>query len=146
MVTRSIEVQQDTILGVLQGLRDTVGGYIEVDTSRHLNWWNDIGENKGQQIRYKKNIKGLSRTREYTNFGNRLYCYGAGEGSARIHLSQAIGTPPDYVEDVPSQGTYGMCIRQLTDKSITDPDVLLAWANLKLAEMKDPRAIIQSIW
>jgi phage minor structural protein len=140
VVTRSIEVQQDTILGVLQGLRDTVGGYIEVDTSRRLNWWNDIGENKGQQIRYKKNIKGLSRTREYTNFGNRLYCYGAGEGSARIHLSQAIGTPPDYVEDIPSQGTYGMCIRQLTDKSITDPDVLLAWANLKLAEMKDPRA------
>jgi len=33
-----------------------------------------------------------------------------------------------------------MCIRQLTDKSITDPDVLLAWANLKLAEMIAPRA------
>ncbi|MCJ7829371.1 MAG: phage tail protein [Dehalococcoidia bacterium] len=139
-VTRSIEVQQDTILGVLQGLRNTVGGYIEVDINRQLNWWTDIGENKGQQIRYKKNIKGLSRTREYTNFGNRLYCYGAGEGSARIHLSEAVGMVVDYVEDVPSQGTYGMCIRQLTDKSITDPDVLLAWANLQLADMKAPRA------
>jgi phage minor structural protein len=139
-VTRSISVQQDTILGVLRGLRDTVGGYISVDTNRRLNWYTDIGENKGQQIRYKKNIKGLHRTLEYTNFGNRLYCYGAGEGSARIHLSEAIGMTVDYVEDIPSQGTNGICIRQLVDKSITDPDVLLAWANLQLAGMKNPRA------
>ena len=142
VVTRSIliEDQQDSILGVLSKLRETVGGYIEVDTSRQLNWWNDIGEDKGQQIRYKKNVKGLSRTLEFTNFGNRLYCYGAGEGSARIHLDDAIGMTEDYVESIPSQGTYGMCIRQLTDKSITDPDVLLAWANLKLAEMIAPMA------
>jgi len=142
VVTRSIliEDQQDSILGVLSKLRETVGGYIEVDTSRKLNWWNDIGEDKGQQIRYKKNVKGLSRTLEFTNFGNRLYCYGAGEGSARIHLDDALGMTEDYVESIPSQGTYGMCIRQLTDKSITDPDVLLAWANLKLAEMIAPRA------
>ena len=284
VVTRSISVQQDTILNIITGLRNTVGGYIEVDIDRKLNWWNDIGEDKGQQIRYKKNIKGLSRTLEYTNFGNRLYCYGEGEGSARIHLSQAAeayklvgrdnavldatypedsicmskftatatgnviamrfrarnaaagniyigmyadaaGAPAallgqkevavtsgveraisvaldsaipvvsgtaywiainsnapivgakmeisvrkykdyaygplpnpagvgytdnttdcgitagivDYVEDITSQGAYGICIRQLTDKSITDPDVLLAWANLKLAEMKAPR-------
>ncbi|MCJ7828151.1 MAG: phage tail protein [Dehalococcoidia bacterium] len=139
VVTRSISVQQDTILGVLQGLRDTVGGYISVDINRRLNWLDNIGEDKGQQIRYKKNIKGLSRTREYTNFGNRLYCYGAGEGTARIHLDDAVGMTVDYVEDIPSQNIYGKCIRQLTDKSITDPDVLLAWANLKLEEMKDPR-------
>ena len=143
VVTRSLSIQQDTVLGALMKLRETVGGYISVNTDRELVWMDDIGEDKGQQIRYKKNVKGLSRTREYTNFGNRLYCYGAGEGTARIHLSDSDALAVDYIEDAgagSSQETYGMCIRQLVDKSITDPNVLYAWAVLKLAEMKDPRA------
>lgn len=140
VVTRSLSVQQDTIGNVISKLRETVGGYISVDVDRKLNWLNDIGEDKGQQIRYKKNITGLNRTLDYASFANRLYCYGEGEGTARIHLSQALGMTEDYVENIPSQTLNGMCMAQLTDKSITDPDVLLAWANLKLVEMQDPCA------
>lgn len=135
-VTRSIQIQEDYLLNVLKTLRDTVGGYISVDNDRKLNWLNDIGEDKGQQIRYNKNIVGIHRSMDFDNFGNRLYCYGAGEGTARIKLSDV--QTEDYVEDVPSQGTYGVCIRKLTERSITHPDTLLAWANLKLEEMKTP--------
>jgi phage minor structural protein len=138
-VSRSIEVQQDTIFNVLTTLRDTVGGYIFVDKDRKFNWLNDIGEDKGQQIRYRKNIKGLYRTLDFSNFGNRLYCYGAGEGTARIKLSDAEGYSLDYVEDTDSQDLYGIAIRILVDKSITHPDTLKAWADLKLDEMKLPR-------
>jgi len=137
--TRTLTVEQDTILGVLTKLRETVGGYISVNNSRELDWLDDIGEDVGQQIRYKKNIKGLSRTREYTNFGNKLYCYGAGEGTARVKLSDSDALAVDYIEDGASQGTYGICIRTLVDKSITNANVLYDWAVLRIAEMKDPR-------
>lgn len=138
VVTRSMQVQQEKLLTVLLKLRNTVGGFIEVDIDRQLNWWSDIGEDKGQQIRYRKNIMGLTRTMDFSNFGNRLYCYGAGEGEARIKLSDAEGQEEDYVESPGSQETYGICIRQLVDKSITHPETLLAWANLKLTEMEVP--------
>ena len=137
-VSRAISVQGGTILGALLKLRDTVGGYVSVDSDHKLNWMNNIGEDKGQQIRYRKNLIGITRTMDFANFGNRLYCYGAGEGDARIKLSDAEGQVEDYVEDAESQAIYGIIIRQLVDKSITHPDTLLAWANLKLAELKTP--------
>ncbi|PJB49262.1 MAG: hypothetical protein CO103_06175, partial [Chloroflexi bacterium CG_4_9_14_3_um_filter_45_9] len=127
-VSRAIRVQGDTILGALLKLRDTVGGYVSVDSDHKLNWMNNIGEDKGQQIRYRKNLIGITRTMDFANFGNRLYCYGAGEGDARIKLSDAEGQVEDYVEDAESQAIYGIIVRQLVDKSITHPDTLLAWA------------------
>jgi hypothetical protein len=75
---------------------------------------------------------------DYGDFGNRLYCYGAGEGEARVKLSDALGMTEDYVEDLASQALYGIVTRQLVDKSITHPDTLLAWANAKLALLKEP--------
>jgi len=142
-LTRSIKVDGDTILRALFRLRDTVGGYIYVDNDRALQWAASLGENKGQQIRYRKNLKGIERDIDYNSLVNRLYCYGAGEGTARIKLSDADGQDEDYVEDATSQGAPpdgwgGIYIGVLVDKSITHPDTLLAWANLKLAELKDP--------
>ena len=86
-VSRSMYVEQDMLLPVLLRLRDTVGGYIEGDSDRQLNWWNDLGEDTGQQIPYRKNLKGITRSRDFFYFSNRLYCYGEGEGDARITLS-----------------------------------------------------------
>lgn len=84
---RSIKVDGDTILRALLQLRNTVGGYINVDDDRKLNWLDSIGEDKGQQIRYRKNLKGIEREINYDGLVNKLYCYGAGEGEARIELS-----------------------------------------------------------
>jgi len=86
----SITVPQDTILGVLMRLQEMLGGYIYVDNDRALHWLEDIGEDKGQQIRYRKNLKNIRRTIDYSNFANRIYVYGAGEGEERITLSNRI--------------------------------------------------------
>jgi len=136
--TLAVSVTGDDILSALLQLREVVGGYISVDEDNALNWLSDIGEDKGQQIRYRKNLKGIERDVDYSTFGNRLYCYGAGEGDARIKLSDADGQTEDYVEDAASQAIYGIVIKRLVEKSITHPDTLLAWANQQLAQRKDP--------
>ncbi len=128
----------DTILKCLYRLRDTVGGYISVDSDRVLQWANSLGEDKGQQIRYGKNLLGINRKIDYTTIANRIYAYGSGEGDARVKLSDATGSPPDYVEDGASQGTYGIYVKVIIDPTITDADALLAWAVLELADKKDP--------
>jgi len=87
VVTRSISVTEDTTLRALYRLRDTVGGHIYVDNSRALQWKTTIVDNIGQQIRYRKNLKGITREIDYTTLANKIYAYGAGEGDARIKLS-----------------------------------------------------------
>jgi phage minor structural protein len=138
-LTRSIKVDGDTIWRALLRLRDTVGGYIYVDNDRQLQWDTSLGEDKGQQIRYRKNLKGIEREIDYTQLFNRIYAYGAGEGTARIKLSDAEGQDEDYIEDETSQTDWdGIYPGVFVDRSITHPDTLLAWANLLLADYKDP--------
>ncbi|MBA7583641.1 hypothetical protein ES708_25588 [subsurface metagenome] len=125
-VTRSISVTNNTLLKTLYSLRDTVGGYIYVDNNRALQWRTTIGEDKGQQIRYRKNLKGITQDIDYTSLANRLYAYGAGEGDARIKLSDAEDQEEDFVEDTDSQRAYpdgwgGIYVKVLVDKSITLP-------------------------
>jgi len=138
-LTRSIQIDGDSILRALYRLRDTVGGYIEVDNDRQLNWLDSIGEDKGQQIRYRKNLKGIERDINYDELANRIYAYGEGEGDVRIKLSDAEGQEEDYVEDAGSQATWGgVYPKVIIDKTITHPDTLLAWAQLYLEDHKDP--------
>ncbi len=138
-LTRSVQADGDSILAVLLRLRDTTGGYIEVDNSRQLNWRTSVGEDKGQQIRYGKNLTGIERYIDYSKLYNRIYAYGEGEGDARIKLRDADGQTEDYVEDTDSQTEWdGVFTNVFVDRSITHPDTLLAWANQLIAEYKDP--------
>ena len=147
VVSRSIGIDNDILLRSLYRLRDTVGGHIYVDNSRALQWKTSIGEDVGQQIRYKKNLKGITREIDYTTLANKIYAYGAGEGDARIKLSDAEGHAVDYVEDAgegSSQDRWGgIYIKVIVDRRITHPDTLLAWANLRLADLKEPRITYQ---
>lgn len=139
-VSRSMSVSSDTILKALYRLQETVGSYIYLDENRALQWRTSIGENTGQQIRYQKNLKGITREIDYTTLANRLYAYGEGEGDARIKLSDVEGQEVDYIEDGDSQTEWGgIYPKVIVDKSITHPDTLMAWATLRLAELKDPR-------
>lgn len=132
----------ETILRCLHRLRETVGGYISVDNDRALQWSDSIGEDTGQQIRYKKNLKGITREVDYTTIANRVYAYGAGEGDARIKLSDADGQANDYIEDTDSQTDWGgIFVKIIVDKSIIDANTLLSWATLMLAELKDPQTV-----
>jgi len=126
----------DTLLKTLLKLRDMVGGYVYVDNDRKLQWDSSLGQDVGQQIRYQKNLLGVTKETDFTTIANRLYAYGSGKGDARIKLSDVQAN--DYVEDGTSQGEYGIMVKTIIDRKITDATALLAWATLELADLKDP--------
>ena len=134
---RDIQADGETILQVIMNLRDTLGGYIEVDNDRELNWFEDIGEDKGQQIRYKKNLLGIEREVYWIALTNRVYAYGRSIDGYKVRLSEIQAE--DYVEDVPSQLAWdGIFSQVFVAFDITEAETLLAYAEQRLAELKDP--------
>ena len=126
--TRQLNVSKQWLLLTLLTLRDTAGGYLEVDNDYKLQWTADVGEDTGQQIRYKKNLTGITREVDYSKMVNRLYAYGSG----------AVVLAADYIDDLGSIARYGRYTGFLTNTDIDDADTLTEWATLKLAESKDP--------
>jgi hypothetical protein len=98
--TRAIKVKSPrTILSVLLKLQESVGGYISVDNDRVLDWATDIGEDKGQQIRYRKNLVGIERTINWDDYCTRLFLSGAEESLSDITIgpvSPTITTDETY--------------------------------------------------
>ncbi len=134
---RTAKISDKTLLQTLLTFPQFLGGYMDVDNSRQLNWSATVGEDKGQQIRYQKSLLGIERNIDYSQLYNRIYCYGRYSGGEIIKLSDI--TANDYVEDVPSQGAYGgIYVASFTDLSINTAAALLEWANTLLAEHKDP--------
>ena len=116
-----------------------LGGYIEVDSNRALNWYNDPSGSPVREIRYQKNMAGISQKSDFTQIINRLYAYGAEnpDVSRLLNLTDA-GELHEYVEDSTLQTVYGISRKRRTDGRITHPSTLLRWANKILAQYKDP--------
>lgn len=135
--TFCVAVENVNILKALQQCIGYLGGYIEVDEDRALNWYNEPSGNPTREIRYQKNMKGVTRKRDFTSITNKLYAYGYGETEAQVTLLDA-GEANEYIEDATSQTAYGVHPRRITDKRITHPSTLLRWAQKVLAAYKDP--------
>jgi len=74
-----LTVTNQSILWALLQLHEIVGsGYIYVDNDRVFHWLDDIGEDKGQQIRYRKNLEGITRETDWGSLCTRLYPIGNG--------------------------------------------------------------------
>jgi len=99
--TRALKVEGKTILCALLQLKESVGGYISVDNSRALQWANDIGEDKGQQIRYRKNLKGITKETNYNDLCTKLHML----GGAGIKLSDIDVVKEEATRD--SDASYG---------------------------------------
>ncbi len=137
--TRSIAVTSDSILQAIHQLRQTVGGYIDVDNNNKFNWNKEIGENKGQQIRYNKNLVGIERDIDYSQICNRIYVYGATKNDGTQVSLKDYGLDEEYIDDVDSQDQWGgIYVRVFSDKRITHPDTLYDWAVQILQHYKDP--------
>jgi len=134
----SLRADNQSILEILLGLRTMYGGYMEVDNSRQLNWSLTIGEDKGQQIRYGKNLLGIEREVDYTGLFNKIYAYGYdATAGTRIKLSDVQTN--DYVEDAVSQAAWsGTYTTAILNFGITNAGTLLQWANEFLSEHSDP--------
>lgn len=88
-----------------------------------------LGEIKGQQLRYKKNIVGIQRATNYTSVANRLYAY----GKDGMTLDD-----PGYVEDIESQEQWGLIEGTYENTYATTQGELLYLATLALTAKKDP--------
>jgi phage minor structural protein len=130
-------VENANLLGAVLKCAEYLGGYIEVDSSRALNWYNEPSGDPVREIRYRKNLRGVSRKRDFTTIINKIYAYGFGETEAQVTLVDA-GEAHEYIEDGTSQTAYGVRIKRMTDKRITHPSTLLLWAQRILALYKDP--------
>jgi len=137
-LVRNIRTGSLSILGVLLSLRDMVGGYIEVDNNRLLQWSVTTGEDKGQQIRYGKNLLGIEREVDYNQLFNRIYVYGY-NATTGVRIKLSTVQTNDYVEDTTSQTTWGgIYIGSFVNFSITSGATLLSWANELLADYSAP--------
>ena len=136
-LVRQVVIDGKTILQSLLDLRDTIGGFIEVDNNRELNWTSTLGEDKGQQIRYRKNLLGIEREIDYSKLYNRIYTYGRKADGNRVLLSEIQAE--DYVDDPVSQGVWGGIYEaSFVNYSIHDAETLLEWANQLLLQYTNP--------
>jgi len=139
-LTRDLTVEQAYIYETLMNIRNlNVGGYIQVDWQRKLNWYNQLSESTGQQLRYRKNMTGITRTFDWLNFGNKLFIYGDG-----IDLTDA-GYATTYIEDADSIAQYGYCVRKYIEplSTVAKPNVLLDYAYYKLKQASQPKMSYQ---
>lgn len=135
--TFAMAVENINLLAAILKCPAYLGGYIEVDADRKLNWWNDPSGSPVREVRYQKNMRGVTRKRDFAGIVNKLYAYGYGETEAQLTLIDA-GESDEYIEDAASQAAYGVRIKRITDKRITHPSTLLKWAQKILAAYKDP--------
>lgn len=87
-------------------------------------------------IRYKKNLNGLTRTVDPTNLTTRLYCYGYGDGDNVLGISEVNNGIP-YLES-PNVGKYGVVTQTWTDERFTVAESLLAVGQAILKRLEQP--------
>lgn len=87
-------------------------------------------------IRYKKNLNGLTRIVDPTNLTTRLYCYGYGDGDNVLGISDVNNGKP-YI-DSPNISKYGVITQTWTDERFTVADSLLAVGQAMLKRLEEP--------
>jgi len=136
--TRDFRADGVSVLGALQNLWKSVGGYFYVSpTTRKFHWvW--VGDDPGKQIRYRKNMKAITRTEDASNLITRVYMYGGGlDPDVQLNLVDA-GEAHEYI-DSSAVATYGIIPRKVTDRRITQSETLLRHARQVLAQNDRPR-------
>ncbi|GAH00919.1 unnamed protein product, partial [marine sediment metagenome] len=88
--TRGLNITNRSIQAVLLQLQESVGGYMYVDNDRKLQWLTTVGENKGQQIRYRKNLRGITRDIDYGGYCTKLHPTSSDEKLSDITLTKML--------------------------------------------------------
>jgi phage minor structural protein len=87
-------------------------------------------------IRYKKNLNGLTRTIDPSNLTTRLYCYGYGQGDNKLGISELNGGVP-YLES-PNVSKYGVITQIWTDERFTIAESLYEVGKTMLKRLEEP--------
>lgn len=87
-------------------------------------------------IRYRKNLNGLTRIVDPTNLTTRLYCYGYGDGDNVLSIAEVNDGIP-YI-DSPNIDTYGVVTQTWTDERFTIAESLLTVGRAILKRLEEP--------
>lgn len=112
--------------------------YWDFDTTK-FPWGLSLRKTTGvpkTDIRYRKNLNGLTRIEDPTNLTTRLYCYGYGEGDNMLGISEVNDGLP-YIES-PNVAKYGIITQKWTDERFTVAESLLAVGQALLRRLEEP--------
>jgi len=87
-------------------------------------------------IRYRKNVMGITRTVDPSNLTTRLYCYGYGEGDNKLSIANLNNGKP-YL-DSENIAKYGIITQIWTDERYTIEESLLATGQAMLKKLENP--------
>ena len=89
------------------------------------------------EIRYAKNLIGMTKTTDSTSLANRIYALGYGEGVNQLTIKSVNDDVP-YVENTESQSLYGLKSTILVDSRYQNAEALKGYALQMLAELSEP--------
>ena len=101
-------------------------------------WRISLRKAKGpvSDIRYRKNLSGLTRTMDPSNLTTRLYCYGYGNGDNKLGISDVNDGVP-YLES-PNISKYGVITQIWTDERFTIAESLKSVGENILKKLEEP--------
>lgn len=113
--------------------------YWEFDT-RSRPWGLSLKKTKKKpvaDIRYRKNLHGLTRIIDPTNLTTRLFCYGYGQADNRLTIAELNGGRA-YL-DSPNIRKYGIITQVWTDERITVAKTLMEIGAATLKKLEEPK-------
>lgn len=87
-------------------------------------------------VRYRKNISGMTRTVDPRNLATRLYCYGSGEDDNVLNIA-SLNNNKEYLES-PNVATYGVITQIWNDERFTNQESLLEAGKALLKKLEVP--------
>ena len=117
-----------------------VGYHWTYDTSTYPWTLNLVAQdaNRSCEIRRRKNMIGIKRSKTGSGLCNRLYCKGSDNNGSQVTIASVNGGLT-YIEDATSIANHGLCAGFYTDKSETSPSILLAKGQRALLQSKEPQ-------
>jgi len=92
----------------------------------------------GPQIRYRKNLRGVTKEEDPTHLCTRLYALGYGEGVNQLTIEEVNPTGQPYI-DTDTQAQYGIISRVWVDRRYEHAETLYETARAMLEKLKIPR-------
>lgn len=98
---------------------------------------NPVDDTLKAEIRYRKNLLGIRRTKDASQIINRIYALGYGEGVNQLTIESVNGGVP-YLDDLPSQQEYGIISSILVDSRYEHAESLKAYALQVMSQAARP--------
>lgn len=132
-------VRQDSIKAAIMDIFDQLpaGYYLKLDTL-HYPWVIHLRALSADDLcegRIRRNLSGVTITRDDRDLCTRVYPYGAGEGEDRINLSTLTGA---LFMDADTRDTWGTVTKSITEDDVFDSITLQDVAQLYLDRNKNP--------